>query len=438
VTKRARLLLVSAAAVVALVVWALVPASEKPFYDYLDERRAAGLANSFEELLGPMPPDAENGAAELEASIPWVLATCGPSSSWKNSPFDATLALEDYGPTREQIEGETPAAVQIRPWTDRRNSVLAAPHLRFAITLLPSGMRSASHMQCLQNAQRLLCMQADAEDDPIRRLAACRATLLFARRIEPETLMTWMVGTAIESGGVTSLRRDVEWGRIDPAAARAACDELLAGSRVDGTRRALRVCSVDFLTAYRELIEGRAVPRTAGQSWWQRTSRRVERLVSRLRGVPEYPELEPGMAHTVVSICRGLDAAAAADLSADLSKDGVDGLDPTGTLRECGIDGIVVHVMSLAVQTDAQTRLARVALAVAAHREEHGAFPASLDELRAAFPDGVPNDPYTDAAFVYEPTKDGVRISSAGRFPGTPAPEEDTRRAQQLVWELKR
>jgi len=89
-------------------------------------------------------------------------------------------------------------------------------------------------------------------------------------------------------------------------------------------------------------------------------------------------------------------------------------------------------------RTDAATRLARVALAAAEHRATHGDFPASLDELKPMFPDGVPLDPFTDAAFVYEKTATGVRIASAGRLADDRPIDEATLRERVLVWELKR
>ena len=89
-------------------------------------------------------------------------------------------------------------------------------------------------------------------------------------------------------------------------------------------------------------------------------------------------------------------------------------------------------------RTDGATRLARIALAAAEHRATHGDFPASLDELKPMFPDGVPLDPYTDAPFVYEKTAAGVRIASAGRLPEDAPLDDATLRERCLVWELKR
>src|SRR5207247_290315 len=88
--------------------------------------------------------------------------------------------------------------------------------------------------------------------------------------------------------------------------------------------------------------------------------------------------------------------------------------------------------------SDARVRLARVALALGEFRATHGDFPSSLDDLRSAFPDGLPLDPFTDAPFVYERVPDGVRVASRGRLASEPAMIFDEAAADVLGWELKR
>jgi hypothetical protein len=89
-------------------------------------------------------------------------------------------------------------------------------------------------------------------------------------------------------------------------------------------------------------------------------------------------------------------------------------------------------------QTEAVCRLARIALAAAERRAKSGKLPASLDELKDAFPEGVPVDPFTDAPFVYEATETGVRISTSGHLPGESAPEGRRAPEAGFTWELKR
>jgi hypothetical protein len=95
-------------------------------------------------------------------------------------------------------------------------------------------------------------------------------------------------------------------------------------------------------------------------------------------------------------------------------------------------------IAEMLARADAVTRLARIALAAAEHRATHGDFPASLTDLKWAFPDGVPLDPFTDAPFVYARTATGVRVSSAGRLAEEAPLDDATLRTRCLVWELKR
>jgi hypothetical protein len=96
------------------------------------------------------------------------------------------------------------------------------------------------------------------------------------------------------------------------------------------------------------------------------------------------------------------------------------------------------RMLEMLCRTDAASRLARVALAVAEVRAKTGDFPASLDELKPMLADGVPLDPYTDAPFVYGKTATGVRIASAGRLAEDPPLADSELRERCLVWELKR
>ncbi|MEA2711508.1 MAG: hypothetical protein QOF78_4109 [Phycisphaerales bacterium] len=58
--------------------------------------------------------------------------------------------------------------------------------------------------------------------------------------------------------------------------------------------------------------------------------------------------------------------------------------------------------------------LARVALALAAHKGEHGVYPATLDALAPAYLAAVPNDPFTNKFLIYRPTQAGYLLYSVG------------------------
>lgn len=118
-TKPRFIVLAAAAGFVALVAWALWPPSEKAFFDYVAERRAAGLPTTFEELDAPMPPSDENGAADLEAAIRTIVhfgtvfhVFTFPPSSHRGRPLvrpwarSSTCARWARGMQPRQADGE--------------------------------------------------------------------------------------------------------------------------------------------------------------------------------------------------------------------------------------------------------------------------------------------------------------------------------------------
>jgi hypothetical protein len=74
--------------------------------------------------------------------------------------------------------------------------------------------------------------------------------------------------------------------------------------------------------------------------------------------------------------------------------------------RERSLDALEREMELLATRT----AIVRIALAVEAHRAEHGALPASLDELAWAFPDGIPVDPIAQRVFPYVVDGDRARL----------------------------
>jgi len=62
----------------------------------------------------------------------------------------------------------------------------------------------------------------------------------------------------------------------------------------------------------------------------------------------------------------------------------------------------------------ANRTLAQLALALAAHRAEHGGYPATLNALAPAYLATIPNDPFTDKPFTYRPSAGGYLLYSVG------------------------
>jgi hypothetical protein len=428
-------------AAVALVLF--LPSSEKPYHDYVAERRAAGLPTTFAELAGPEPPGAAAAAAALGVAWQELVANEGPTSDWRGSGFDGQSVTLDDEPfpalSKADLAALTETAVRLRPYLDPLVRAADAPRLWFPPVIGPDGWRSDADVKLLQNAQRALLIAATGDPDPARRLAACRASLTLAGSADPSDWLRTMVAIAGRTSGISAVRYGVETGALDPAAARAALDPLLAVSPEAEYRRALRGETVGLIELYGALISGRAQSRVPRGTIGQQIARVLERAASRMKGRTAFDEWEPGLARELVAVCRAIDAAAAVpELSTLLTAEDVAATDPTGTARLLGATMMMTITADRVIRIPAAASLARVGLAVAERRAKTGAFPASLDELKDAVDGGVPLDPYTRAPFRYETTADGVRIASAEPVLGDPAIAERELRMRGLVWELKR
>ncbi len=82
-----------------------------------------------------------------------------------------------------------------------------------------------------------------------------------------------------------------------------------------------------------------------------------------------------------------------------------------------------------------QAALARVALAIEAHRAERGALAASLDELAWAFPSGVPVDPLTEEPFSYACDGSRARLGPSAWVERDPV-EWSVALERLLAWEF--
>lgn len=61
---------------------------------------------------------------------------------------------------------------------------------------------------------------------------------------------------------------------------------------------------------------------------------------------------------------------------------------------------------------EARLGLMQVGLAVEQYHAEHGAYPATLDEVAPTLGGSIPHDPYTGEPFIYEPGPDGFTLYS--------------------------
>jgi hypothetical protein len=391
--------------------------SERRFAAYVDELRAAGKPTSLAELLGPDPPDAENASVEILAALDELTGRFGPESRWpKIGPWGDRLSEEE---TPERFAELRAFLTDFGPFLDRLAAALDRPRCRFNFAG-PAGFEDMDGTLAMQRIGRVLSGVALVVEP--RRIDAVRLKLRLARRNEPVHGVDWLVASGSARSAAWTIQREVEEGATDSALLRAQVDELLTG---DWTAKApalfstMRTKEISMLATW--LADG--VPETF--------ARDVEFGPIRL-------SLDKPDPDAVVDDCQFLEEAAGLPVSPTsayfravtaLAQPGSKTKRPSAYRAWLGVRGFV--------RVDATTRLARVCLALAEREARTGAFPATLDELATAFPDGVPLDPFTDAPFVYERTDPGVRVASLGRLTEDPAPQEDERHEQGLLWELK-
>jgi hypothetical protein len=432
VTRRGLLLVAVAAAVfVALVVWVLLPPSEQPYFDYVAKLRAEGVAVDYDGLRGKDVPPEENGAADLLAACDWLDANA-PEREWTApGPWKA-----DFNPdwrdhaTPEQIEDLAKLADRLAPFLALMEKAASKPHIQFADRPRDAyGFADDGHIPKLQRTHRVLVALMSGARDPARRIDAMVCVATLARRIDTVSSIDRMVAGAYSASAVFQVRTGLENGLLDPSAARSRLDPFFREEWLAQTPRIVRSERVLLIQTYRAILDGTI--KVERGPWY-------ERLLGRMFG-RESRALDAGMAREAVAMCENLRAAEALPVGhyTEYAKA------MSQFTREDHVSSeastiVVPAALKHFARHDAERRLARIALAAAEYRATHGDFPASLDELKPMFPDGVPLDPFGDTPFVYTKTATGVGIESAGRLAADAPIDEATLRERCLVWELKR
>lgn len=434
-------LVVGLASLVGAAVLLAQPFSRKPVGDYLARMETEGRPVTLRAALGPDPPAAENGAMEVATASKWADENLGDSSTWTvRGPWSDDSGGPWYdGLTDEQRRELDDFLAKAGPLFDGLAAGLAKPRMR-ETTPPGDGPIRLEGFEAKARIVKILSAKAFAATRAEDRLDATALLASLAVRTECRGLLDQMINVWAMETAVKSLRRELERGGADATAWRARLDAPLSQPwlpRFGGAVRLERGSILDLLRSAD--FDDLAVRNPSATNRW--TTIVYERIAARLDGIVK-PDSRPR--GTPADLVAGLAATEALETAAtdsyprfaqELARITPDIATPYGHL--CMVKPLVQCADRLA-RTDAATRLARIALAAAEHRAAHGDFPASLDELRPAFPDGVPLDPYTDAPFVYEKTADGVRIAAAGRLAGDPAPSEGDLRERVLVWELKR
>jgi len=92
---------------------------------------------------------------------------------------------------------------------------------------------------------------------------------------------------------------------------------------------------------------------------------------------------------------------------------------------------VVRVVLGYYAETVTVLRLGRIVMALLEYKQAARDWPEDLSALEPLFPDGIPQDPYSESAFLYERTSQGARIQAAG-----PHGDWDHLLDRLLAWEL--
>ncbi len=408
---------VAAAGLAAAYAVRAVLSPRTAFDDYVAELRAKGEPTTVRELLGPDSPADENAAPVITASFERAKARFGDVRGWElpgpwNQDSDRNWH-DDASP--EQMDRLRRAFDGLAPFFDEVRDAIALPRCRFAPAATPAD--SSSGTRVLQGVQRFLSARAEV-GAPADRLDCCRTLLQLGDRNEPVSMIDAMVNAAIAGSGVHALRRGVEEGVIDPIEARKALDPTLARPWLPRAATALRLERIETL----ELIDA---------MYAGRVSTELSPIGDALNAL-----LHPNMVRDGCEALRTLERTPVAPYSV-FRRRTVETYEAAASKRSL-ILLAAPKIVESSARLETAARLARVALAVAEHRATHADFPASLDDMKPMFLDGVPLDPFTDAPFVYARTATGARIASLGRLNEAEPLDDATLRERCLVWELKR
>jgi hypothetical protein len=433
--------LVIGLAVLIGVAWLLgQPYSRKPVDDYIAQQKAAGKPVTIREVIGPDPAPATNGAADLETAGKWIDEHKGDSDTWKVvGPWTDRKSGRWYDDLTDDQRRDLDAFfADAKPFFDGVAAGLAKPRIRVPT---PVGENDSVDVMPRVRVIHVLAARAVSATRAQDRLDAAELLAKLAVRAESCTVIDDYVSAVAMDDATLAVRLSLARGDVDAAAWRARLDGLLSEPWLPRLRDGVRRQRAHLLELLRTadfskpmIVSSPAMP----EKPWRTIVDRIVARVDAIRAGETIPENSPEDFVRLLASTERFETASTDSyprLAGEIAE--VVAAAPKGSAAKSVASWLPRFAATLA-KTDAACRLARIALAASEHRAKHGDFPASLDELKDAFPDGVPTDPFTDAPFVYEKTATGVRIASVGRLVEHPLPAGETLPDGDLVWELKR
>jgi hypothetical protein len=431
------LLLVGVVAATAVGGWILFRSRDERPDDRIARETIVGAPVGVLDIIGPDPAPDANGFAELAQAVRWMDEHKGAPETWTVvGPWRQTWkgpwyeSLSD-GQRREQDAFFADAT----PFFDLVAAALAKPRLRTPPAADPRVSRFNSDPARWRVAQ-VLAARATAATKDVDRLDAVESLCKLAARWENRS--SGDLGGAAQTmiDATTAIRRSLWSGDIDAAKWRAHLDGPLNTSWLARYGQAVRMQRAALLRVLR--IDAYSKP--TGSPAREPSPADLVGWVRMGEDLRSGEEIAFGSPSQLAQLLRNTERLETAPTdSYPRLEEQIREADFAIPKHE-GLNYVSPHVTIAAalVRTDAACRLAQVALAASEHRAKRGDFPATLDELKAAFPNGVPRDPYMDEPFRYERTDAGVRIASSGRPPWWAVQPDDSLREDGMLWELKR
>jgi hypothetical protein len=286
---RRRLLWIGAASVVVLVAWAIWRNSAHVYHAYVRELRAAGEPVDYDGLVGPPVASDDDGGRDVEAAEQWLKDNVaweqreGVVGPW-NSKCDETWP-ESITP--EQLADLSKFLAEIAPCRDAHRRAAAKRCVTFRAGPRDEfGFPSSGPIRPVQEACRVLCTAAVGLPEESARVDAIATLLTLASRVECATYIDDAVAAGCARSADAEVRRALEHGRLDPAAARARLDALLLENWLGRAPAAMRGDRVFAIQAYQTVLDGKW-SLTVRPSW--RRSSRTRRPGSPRRRDPSSP-----------------------------------------------------------------------------------------------------------------------------------------------------
>lgn len=381
--------------------------AEAAFEGVVADLRAHGEPTTLAEMAPPPVPDEENAAVAFAEANAWLEDKDFPLlDAWLREPADWTE--EEYEQVRARVE-------ELASYYRKLEEAAARPKWRPAIDWSgnPLDMELA-FLHGYSAAHEPLGYRVYAAPDSELAEALARGAGLVERLDRgPPFLIGYLVATVWRELPASWLRAVKHRRGLDAVRLRPLLDPILA--RMTPKRGPPTSAFVGerpfFIEVWRDWAAGESVPPIEDATLFNRAE-------GYRQGIATVRAVGAAVARSEVSAEEAL--AVAAEFSEQ---------DPGWD----GFGNIVVRVFRQHAKHVAVMRLARVALAVMAHEQEHGAWPESLAALAPMFPEGVPADPYTGGSFVYRSEGDGVWLAAA-------PPDEDDREElifDQLAWRLE-